>query len=381
MSVPTVTNPFDSQTVPTVTNPFDSQTVPTVTNPFDSQTATDPSTEETSTDEAKLSDPYTEETSTDEAKLSDPTQDWILFGTSLFNSMFFLSVFIFLSSMSMYTTLIAEAKMLKFNVDNPLKMPIPIETKDVFTNIIKIYSGFPPHLDKMIKSKIHFNPSDVTGIHNNFVINQLQSSKITIIHAIKTILFSMINNNYEAINMICGLFYQLPECVAMYLFMFFTPFMLFVLFFVNIGLCIVTHFISIKEFFKSNIDDVWKVDFFPINIFINAFILFIYVFYFMFSFTIFWYPFIAMAYCYLSPFRVFGINTATSKETNFIEFLIDIVTYKRQFIMWLISILLLRSTLLLGTYSVVGCLVTIICLALFTNVYSQYIPECYKTKI
>jgi len=306
--------------------------------------------------------------------LKKKTFDWITFGFNLSSSMFYLiNGIVFIGSLSLYTSLIAETGMLKFNGDSNVKMEQKM-SKPVYAHDTKIYSGFPPQLDKEIRTPLVFESQSNDNISNNIFINSLKKTDITVLHYIKKILFSMIDNNYTVINTVYSLLYKLPESLLLCLSLYGTPLLWFVMFFVNMGLAGFYHIYHFKEIFVSCGSDGQcssGMVFGPTK-FVVAFI---YWFFFAFPMTMFVYPSIAMAYSYLSPLIAPFINSKTGKKYNFIEYVIDMLSYKRQLIMWLISLTLVRVVYMsLGATDAFSCLASIMVLAAFTRIYSQYLP-------
>jgi hypothetical protein len=71
----------------------------------------------------------------------------------------------------------------------------------------------------------------------------------------------------------------------------------------------------------------------------------------------------------------------SSSNYDFFQFLGNALSYKRQLIMWILSIVLLKVTAsTLGMYPAVGCLAAILVLAGATSIFSKYIPACAMKK-
>ena len=325
------------------------------------------------------------------------TFDWIEFGFNLTSSMFFLNVGImFVGSISLYTSLIAESGALKF-INDPKFSP---DNKELQAHKTKIYSGFPPHLDKEMSTPLIIDTKSIDALSNNIFVKGLKDSEYVIVKFIKNVLFDMISNNYAVINMVYSLFYKLPESLALCLSMYATPLLIFCMFFVNMALAGVYHLVHFTELFMS--DDAEK-KLFPMSVteslknnplfaMANSFknmqslkvsnivIAILYLIFLAFPMVMFICPSIVMIYSYLSPLFATFFNANTGKKYNIIEYAIDMLSYKRQLIMWLISLTLVRVVYMsLGIYDAFSCLASILVLAAFTRIYSQYLPPgCSK---
>lgn len=308
--------------------------------------------------------------------LKKNTFNWIEFGFNLSSSMFFLiNGIVFIGSLSLYTTLIAQTNLLdlKFSAQNKGEN----KTENVVAHTTKIYSGFPPHLDKEIKTDLTLEQKSIDAMLDNKLINGLKKSNITIVHFIKEVLFSMISNNYMVINTVYGFLYNFSESITLCLSLYLTPFLWFIMFFVNILLAGIYHLINFKEYFASCFGEgnCSGYSYTPINFMIT----FSYALFFALPMILFVYPTITMLYSYLSPLLAVFSNKKTGKKYNFLEYAIDMISYKRQLIMWLISLTVVRVVYMsLGIYDAISCLISIIILATFTRIYSQYVPDCGK---
>lgn len=300
--------------------------------------------------------------------------DWIEFGFNLSSSMFFLiNGIVFIGSISLYTSLIAQTDFLNLNMESKNASHM---TKNAVAHVVRIFKDFPPHLDKEIKTEFNIDSTIVDNISDNKFINGLNKTDITIVHFMKKILFSMIDNNYTVINAIYSMLYQIPESAALFISLYGTPLLWFVMFFVNMGLAGIYHLVHFKEYFASCSGGSCGGNMFNYNYGLkNMAVTFLYMFFFAIPMTLFVYPSVTMIYSYLSPLFA-TLNVAkTGKKYNFIEYVIDMLSYKRQLIMWLISLTLIRVVFMsLGIYNAITCFASIIFLAMFTRIYSQYVP-------
>ena len=179
--------------------------------------------------------------------------DWVSFGFSLSSSMFFLiNGIVFIGSLSLYTSLIAQTDLLdlKFSTQNKGD-DYTNKTATSVAHITRIYSGFPPHLDKEIKTEFTLEQKSIDAMLDNKLINGFKKSNITIVHFMKEILFSMISNNYMVINVVYGMLYKIPESIALCLSLFLTPLLWFIMFFINIPMAGIYHIVHFKEYFAS----------------------------------------------------------------------------------------------------------------------------------
>jgi len=305
--------------------------------------------------------------------------DWVGFGFNLSSSMFFLiNGIVFIGSLSLYTSLIAQTDLLDLNISTQNNGEN--KTANAIAHITRIYSGFPPHLDKEIKTELTLEQKSINAMLDNKLINGLKKSNITLVHFIKEVLFSMISNNYMVINTVYGMLYKIPESIALCLSLFITPLLWLIMFFINISMAGIYHIVHFKEYFAScsGEGNCGGYSFTPIHFMIS----FSYALFFALPMILFVYPIIAIFYSYLSPLLVVFSNKKTGKKYNFLEYAIDMISYKRQLIMWLISLTVVRVVYMnLGIYDAISCLVSIIILAAFTRIYSQYVPDCGKKTV
>jgi hypothetical protein len=301
--------------------------------------------------------------------------NWLSFGINFASSLFYLSSgIIVVSSISLYTALVAESKILSILPDDK------ISKRDVFTNITKIYSGFPPSIKNIYKTPLTIDADNNAFIKSNPILDKLLDTDFQLVHYLQEIIFSMINKNYSFINVLYGLAYKLPESVVLCVFMYLSPLIWFVMFFVNMVLAGFYHLYHLGDYFKTKSgegkDAKWDgyKSYYSIS---SWFFIIVYAFFAMFPLIMTGLPGAVMLYSFLSPLFVEMTNKNTNKSYGFTDFVIDMLSYKRQVIMFLLSFTLLKVVYInLGIYNAMSCFVAIIGLALFTSIYSQYIPPC-----
>jgi hypothetical protein len=301
--------------------------------------------------------------------------NWVSFGLNFASSLFYLTGgIIVISSVSLYTALVAESNILSILPDNK------ISKHDIFTNITKIYTGFPPSIKNIYKTPLTVDADNNDFIKSNSILDKLLDTDFQLVHYLQEIIFSMINKNYSIINILYGLAYKLPEslvfCVSMYI----SPLIWFLMFFVNIGLAAFYHLYHIGDYFNTKSgngkDAKWNGFKSYYSVF-SWFYIIMYAFFAMLPCIMSVLPIVVMLYSFLSPLWVEMTNKNTNKSFGFIDFLKDMLSYKRQVIMWLVSFILLKAVYInMGVYNTMTCFVAIVGLALFTSIYSQYIPPC-----
>jgi hypothetical protein len=300
--------------------------------------------------------------------------NWVDIGKKLSSNMFWLSGgILIISSITLYTTLLAETKMLSFTTKTG-------EIKNIVqTHNVRDYgSGFLPKYQGSDKTPVEFNQGDVVdALTNNTFMNLLNESKFSLIHFLKLVLTSMISNNWTMITSIFGLAYKLPESLVMIASMYVTPFVWFIMFFINIFMAFIYHIIHFKQFFTT-----YDVDSNPptftqtFSSFTNWFIYFIYVIFLLFPMVVIGLPIISMTYSILAPLLIPCETQHNNKSYDFSKFVYDFIVYKRQVIMLLISFTLLNTIYTnIGTTEAISCLLAILFLMTFTKLYSPYIPD------
>lgn len=292
-------------------------------------------------------------------------------------SYFLLSTGFIIGAISLYITKIVDTKMLAVGVVQPT-----IAKATVDMNIVNIYSGwFPPVLTKMYKSEYIFDSKTVNEqLSNNFVFKFLNKTNVSVLHYVKEVLFSMINTNYAIINIVYGFGNLLPESLTMFLYAFITPLLMFAMLFLNIFIGFVCHIMNIPEMFKTSSDGkAWSGPNYANPSSLLS--MWVYTMFMAFFSIVFTFPFIVTAFSFLSPLLVAGENHKNHEKYNYMEFFLDLISYKRQQLVWIISYIFLNCTLaFMGKSSMFGILFAICGLAFFTKIYSKYIPECALPK-
>ena len=294
------------------------------------------------------------------------TMNWIDFGFTITSSLFQLMVGILvISSISLYTAKVAASGVLSNKNSNNDK---------VVTNVVNVMSdGFPPSIESTYKMPLKFNSYNIDEF---FPFNLLKDfvAPLPILNYLITIIKDVINIHTIIIEKVYEQVNKLPESVILTLFLYLTPLFWFVMFFVNFILMGIYHLINLPSAFKDKPDGIanW---FSPLA----WILLIIYGIFLMMPLELFVIAPVIMLFSYLSPLCVTA--SANNKPYNFFTSIVDMVVYKRQVILWLITFTFLRAVIMnLDTYNTIGTILAIMCLAGFTNVYSQYIPPCINQK-
>jgi hypothetical protein len=301
----------------------------------------------------------------------------IEFGKSLsYNFIWVLFGIIFFSIPALYTSLIANAG--GMTVDKLTATTVGKE--DEIAHVVKVFEGwFPPKLVTKHETHIRFDTSSHDYVNEKF--RTLFPTSIPIGYFMYSVLKSMIDANYSTSMGLHKMFYKLPESATMLLAIGVMPLFYFVMFFVNILLAVIFHIYHFKKYFISCVKDETdaskcseSADYGPVS-WIS---LFVYGMFGFFPSVMFIIPSLTIIYCHITPLLV---NSKLSKGPNtnydFFHFIGGVLTYKRQLIMWIISLVLLKviaSTF--GMAQAGGCLAAILCLAGLSKIYSKYIPEC-----
>lgn len=292
------------------------------------------------------------------------TMNWIDFGFTVTTSLFWLMAgIIVISSISIYTAKVAASGVLSKQNNNPIT-----------ANTINIMSdGFPPKVEKIFKMELNFESYDLDDL---FPFNKLKgkSLPLPILNYLLSIIRDVIGIHQIVIDKVYEQVNKLPESVILTLFLYLTPIFWFIMFFVNFLLMGIYHLINLPNAFKDKVDDAVKANWMSP---VSWGLLIIYGIFMMFPLELFVIAPIIMLYSYLSPLSVVAKSTSNGKPYNFFSSLVDMMVYKRQIILILITLTFLRSVMMnLDIYNTIGTIMAIICLAGFTNIYSQYIPPC-----
>lgn len=313
------------------------------------------------------------------SRRADKTVPLIKFGQSLSYNLILLSMAIMLFSIpALYTSLIADAGGMSVDA----LTASTVGKADKIAHVVKIFEGwFPPSLVTKHETHIKFDASSHDYANEKF--RTLFPTSIPIGYFIYSVLKSMIDANYSATMGLHKMFYKMPESLTFVLAMVIMPLFYFIMFFINIPLAAIFHLYHFKKYFIScekDPSDPSKCsessDYGPVS-WIALFV------YGMFGFipaVMFGIPVLTLAYCYITPLLV-NSKLAKGGAYDFFQFLGATLSYKRQLIMWVVSLVVLKvvaSTL--GMYQASGCLLAILFLAGLTRVYSKYIPDCVKSK-
>jgi hypothetical protein len=300
--------------------------------------------------------------------------NWVDIGQKFSSSIFWLSGGIFfISTITLYTTLLAETNMLSFTKKAD-KIKNIVETHNV-----KDYgSGFLPKYMGSDKTPLEFNQDDVIKtLTDNTFMNLLNESKFPIIHFIKLVLTNMISNNWTMITALFGLAYKLPESFVMIASIYITPFIWFIMFFINMFMAFIYHIIHFKQLFTTYDVDSNPPTFTQTFTSFSAWCTyFVYVIFLMVPLIVIGLPTISMIYSVITPLLIPCETKHNHKSYDFSKFVYDLIVYKRQVIMLLISFTLLNVIYTnIGTTEAMSCLGAILFLMTFTKLYSQYIPD------
>lgn len=308
---------------------------------------------------------------------SNKTLPIVNFVQSLSYNLILFSIAAMLFSIpALYTSLIASAG--GMSVDSLTAA----SGKDVITHTIKIFEGsIPPKLVTKHETHLKFDSSSHDYANEKF--RTIFPTSIPFGYFIYSVLKSMIDSNYSVFMGLHKMFYKLPESMTFVLAMIFVPLLYLLMYFINIPLAVVFHLYHFKKYFVSCVKDpsdpskcTESEDYGPIS----WICLFAYGIFGFIPAVMFGIPILTIIYCHITPLLV-NSKLAKGGAYDFFQFLGATLSYKRQLIMWIISIILLKviaSTL--GMYEAGGCLMAILFLAGLTKVYSKYIPDCVKSK-
>ncbi len=310
---------------------------------------------------------------------SNKTLPFVNFGQSLSYNLILLSMATMIFSIpALYTSLIANAGGMSVDA----LTASTVGKADEIAHVVKVFEGFfPPKLITKHETHIKFDSSSHDYANEKF--RTIFPTSIPIGYFIYSVLKSMIDSNYSMTMGLHKMFYKLPESLTFVLAMIIMPIYYLIMFFINIPLAVIFHLYHFKKYFVSCAKDpsnpskcTESDDYGPVS-WIGLFG------YGIFGFipaVLFGIPVLTIAYCYITPLLV-SSKLAKGGEYDFFQFLGATLSYKRQLIMWILSLVLLKvvaSTL--GPYQAGGCLMAILFLAGLTKVYSKYIPDCVKTK-
>ena len=309
------------------------------------------------------------------SRRSNKAVPFVEFGHSLSYNLIMFSMAVMLFSIpALYTSLIANAGGMTVDA----LTATTVGKADEIAHVIKVFEGwFPPTLVKKHETHIRFDASSHDYANEKF--RTIFPTSIPIGYFIYSVLKSMIDANYSISMGLHKMFYKLPESMTFVLAIGLMPLFYLMMFFVNIALGVIFHMYHFKKYFVSCVKDPADAskcaesdDYGPVS----WIALFAYGIFGFIPATIFGIPTLTIAYCHITPLLV-SSKLAKGGNYDFFQFLGATLSYKRQLIMWIVSLLLLKviaSTL--GMYQAGGCLMAILFLAGLTRVYSKYIPEC-----
>lgn len=282
---------------------------------------------------------------------------------------------------ALYTSLIADAGGMSVDSLDATTVGKP----DKIAHVVKIFEGWaPPKLVTKHETHIKFDSSSHDYLNEKF--RTLFPTHIPFGYFMYSVLKSTININYSITLGLHKLFYKLPESLTILLAMILVPILYLALYFVNMPLSACMHLYHFKKYFISCVkdeDDPSKCtesqDYGPVS----WILLFVYGFFGFLPSVLFIIPMFTIIYCHISPLLVnCKLAKGSSSNYDFFQFLGNALSYKRQLIMWIVSIVLLKVTAAtLGTYPAIGCLSAILVLAGATSIFSKYIPQCAKNTV
>ena len=305
---------------------------------------------------------------------SNKTLPLVNFVQSLsYNLILFSMAAMLFSIPALYTSLIAKAG--GMSVDT---LTAATSKADLVMHSIKMFEGWvPPKLVTKHETHLKFDSSSHDYANEKF--RTIFPTSIPFGYFIYSVLKSMIDSNYSIFMSLHKMFYKLPESMTFILAMILVPLLYVMMFFVNIPLAAVFHLYHFKKYFVSCVKDASdpskcteSEDYGPIS----WICLFVYGIFGFIPAVMFGIPILTIIYCHITPLLV-NCKLTKGGAYDFFQFLGATLSYKRQLIMWLVSIILLKVVATtLGMYQAGGCLLAILFLAGLTKVYSKYIPDC-----
>jgi len=303
----------------------------------------------------------------------------IEFGQTLTSNLIMVSLAVILFGIpALYTSMIADAGGMTVDTLDATTVGKP----DKIAHVVKIFEGWaPPKLVTKHETHIKFDASSHDYLNEKF--RTLFPTHLPFGYFMYSVLKSTININYSLTLGLHKLFYKLPESFTVLLAMVLVPMLYFALYFLNMPLSAFMHLYHFKKYFISCVKDeedpskcTESQDYGPVS----WIMLFAYGIFGFLPSVMFIIPIFTIIYCHISPLLVnCKLAKGSSSNYDFFQFLGNALSYKRQLIMWIVSIVLLKVTAtILGTYPAVGCLGAILVLAGATSIFSKYIPECAK---
>jgi len=301
-------------------------------------------------------------------------------------------IFAVFGSFGLYVCKIAQANVLPDNMDyKPFGYKTPnVEEIPININVIKEYGfhGFGWMLGekpKIISTKIVFNGETVTKDYEEGgigFINSLQSNPKRASYFglyIRDILFNMISNNNWMINKMYNILNEsVSESIIVFLYPFLIGIIYFVLFFTNFCLSFYYQLKYWKDFFMDKHikkDEVeWHEPFTYLRP-LRSFLLFLYIIFLFFPMVCLL-PIGITLYTFFSPLFITAKVENTNTKINFVSFMKDVVLYKSQMFLVLLTFgLISQSATSLGRSGLIGSLVGVGIAFFMTNLYNPYIPK------
>lgn len=315
------------------------------------------------------------------SKRTKKPEPLIEFSKSLTSNLIMVSLAaIFFGIPALYTSMIADSGGMSVDKLNASTVGKP----DKIAHVIKIFEGwFPPKL--VTKHETHIKFDNSSHDYANETFRTAFPTQLPFGYFMYSVLKSMIDTNYSITMGVHKLFYKMPESLTILLAMILMPIIYVGLYFINIPLSGFMHLYHFKKYFISCVKDEKdpskcseSVDYGPVS----WIILFAYGMFGFIPSVMFIIPILTIVYCHITPLLVScKLAKGSNPNYDFLQFLGNALSYKRQLIMWIVSAVLLKVTArTFGMYPAVGCLGAILCLAMATSVYSKYIPDCVKSK-
>jgi hypothetical protein len=308
--------------------------------------------------------------------------------------------FVLIGSMGLYMCKIAQSNVLP---DNLKYAPFGDKIKDVEQipiniNVVKVYGlmgmgmflGQKPSLEE--STKIVFDSKQIAESYNKGVLGLLESLKTNPERAgffglyFTDVLSSIIATNNIIINGFFGFMNQyLPETFILFIFPFIVLLFIIFMLFLNIILAFFYQLSHWSDFFMhkviKNNKVVWED---PITFFrpLRAFFFFLYLL-FLFVPFIAIFPLLTTLYSLFAPLGLSATIYKTDQQFGFLQFLKDVIIYKNQFYLILLTLgLLSQSSVYLGQNGIIGCLVGILIVMFGLHLYNQFVPnnDKYETE-
>ena len=332
-------------------------------------------------------------TQNEDGSTSEIAPNYLGFAGGLISySLYILFVFGIVGSIGLYTCKIAQTNILPDNIEympfgNKIKK---VDDNLVNINIIKEYGFFGlgwifGETPKVFSTKLKFDQNSIMKDYDNGFIGMINSLKNSPENSsflglyIRDVFLSMISINNLYVNKIYGLFNEyLPETVII---LFYPLFLVMSSIFMLIANMFLSFFYQIKywgDFFMDrSVKDGkvrWNEPFTYLRPW-RSFCLFLYFIFLLFPMN-FIIASIVNTYAFLSPLFISAELDATNQSYGFIQCLQDVLLYKSQLFLILLTYgLIAESIQYLGINGVIGCSVGIIIAFFFLHLYNQYIPK------